>query len=116
MFQPYHKIVNDSIPVIPENCQLIVILKPYQKILNDLIPVKEENSQHIPMLQPYQKIVNDLNRNLNNDFCPDRFEKADGIGCIHSSKEGLLMNDRGTHRHIHVEAISVGGVSRPPPC
>ena len=39
------------------------------------------------------EIVNDLNRNLNNDFCPDRFEKVDGIGCIHSSKVGMTYDE-----------------------
>lgn len=39
------------------------------------------------------RIVNDLNRNLNNDFCPDGFENTDGIGCIHSSKVRLSYEE-----------------------
>ena len=58
-----------------------------------VLPVQEEECNETSD----REIANDLNKQLNNDFCPDGFIKFDNIGCVLVAESKMDYNEASTY-------------------
>ena len=68
---------------------------PKQAVENEavVLPVQEEECDETSN----RVIVNDLNKQLNNDFCPDGFTKFGNIGCVMAAESKMDYNEASTY-------------------